>query len=162
MISRTMNELIRRHEGVRASFYQDSLGYWTIGVGHLVDKRKGLWCDDELATKLQANGYRLSKNVINAYLADDLMVAQTTVKELLDPVLPALNTPRYEVLVSMAFNLGRGGFSSFKAMRAVIIAEDWQGAHDAALDSKWARQLPQRAEEVATVLLTGDATNQPR
>jgi lysozyme len=162
MISPTLLQLIRRHEGVRASLYQDSLGYWTLGVGHLVDKRKGLWCDDELAKKLQANGYRLSENVINAYLEDDLSCAQMTVEARLAPILERLNTARYEALVSMAFNLGRRGFSSFEIMLAAILKEDWQGAHDAALDSKWARQLPQRAQEIATVLLCGDATNHPR
>ena len=37
----SIRDLLRLHEGVRRSAYQDSLGYWTIGVGHLIDARKG-------------------------------------------------------------------------------------------------------------------------
>ena len=31
--------LLSLHEGRVEHAYQDSLGYWTIGVGHLIDKR---------------------------------------------------------------------------------------------------------------------------
>ena len=106
--------LLRRHEGVRARLYQDSLGYWTIGVGHVVDRRKGGWCDDGLAQRLNAHGFCLSERVINAYLADDLAEAEQTIWDLLSPPAGLINQPGYEALVSMAFNLGRGGFAGFK------------------------------------------------
>jgi len=37
----TLADQLRAEEGERASAYQDSLGYWTIGVGRLIDARKG-------------------------------------------------------------------------------------------------------------------------
>lgn len=32
---------LMRDEGNIRHAYQDSLGYWTIGVGHLIDRRRG-------------------------------------------------------------------------------------------------------------------------
>lgn len=149
--------LLRRHEGVRARLYQDSLGYWTIGVGHVVDRRKGGWCDDGLAQRLNAHGFCLSERVINAYLADDLAEAEQTIWDLLSPPAGLINQPRYEALVSMAFNLGRGGFAGFKKARAALEAGDWQRAHDELLDSRWAKQVPNRARDIASTILTGQA-----
>ena len=31
---------LRRDEGTKATAYQDHLGFWTIGVGRLIDSRK--------------------------------------------------------------------------------------------------------------------------
>ena len=98
MASFQLIEMVRRHEGVRAHLYRDSLGFWTVGVGHMVDVRKGGWCDDDIAARLNKNGFSLSPQVIDAYLRE---------------------------------------------------------AHDQLLDSKWARQLPQRAKEIAEIILHG-------
>ena len=34
-------EWLKKEEGVIPHAYQDHLGFWTIGVGRLIDKRKG-------------------------------------------------------------------------------------------------------------------------
>ena len=130
MASFQLIEMVRRHEGVRAYLYRDSLGFWTVGVGHMVDVRKGGWCDDDIAARLNKNGFSLSPQVIDAYL-------------------------RYASLVSMAFTLGASGFASFTKARAAINRGQWREAHDQLLDSKWARQLPQRAKEIAEIILHG-------
>ena len=57
----------------------------------------------------------------------------------------------------MAFNLGRGGFAGFKKARAALEAGDWQRAHDELLDSRWAKQVPNRARDIASTILTGQA-----
>ena len=141
--------------GVRARLYQDSFGYWTIGVVHVVDRRKGGWCDDGLTQRLNAHGFCVSKRVMNAYLADNLEEAEQTIWDLLSPPAGLINQPRYEALVSMAFNLGRYGFAGFKKARAALEAGDWQRAHDELLDSRWAKQVPNRAREIAATILTG-------
>jgi lysozyme len=63
---------------------------------------------------------------------------------------------RKAALISMRFNLGPMGFRLFRKMIAAINYDDWQGAHDAALDSLWAKkQVGARAHEIAQMLLTG-------
>jgi len=43
----------------------------------------------------------------------------------------------------------------FKKALAAIRSGDWQEAHDQMLDSRWARQVPRRAEDLAKVMLRG-------
>lgn len=37
----SIEDLLIFEEGEKLSAYQDTLGYWTIGVGHLIDPRRG-------------------------------------------------------------------------------------------------------------------------
>ena len=59
---------------------------------------------------------------------------------------------RYNALVSMAFNLGRGGLQRFSKMSAAIACNDWEMAASEALNSVWAKQVPARAQEIARAL----------
>ena len=155
MASFKLMEMVRRNEGVRDQLYQDCLGFWTIGVGHLVDVRKGGWCDDDTAARLSENGFRLSPAVIDAYLRDDLVAAERDVETLMAASQETLNDARYAALVSMAFNLGHHGFASFTKARAAIRAGRWREAHDHLLDSKWAHQVPNRVKEIAEIIRHG-------
>ena len=92
---------------------------------------------------------------MNAYLADDLAEAKQTIWDFLSPPAGLINQPRYEALVSMACNLGRGCFAGFKKARAALEACDWQRAHVELLDSRWAKKVPNRAREIAATILTG-------
>ena len=128
--------LIRRHEGFRASAYQDTRGYLTIGYGRLIDARRG-------------GG--ISRAEAEFLLAGDIKRAEATVRALFrgaDDFTPA----RYSALVSMAFNLGRGGLRRFSNMSAAIACNDWEMAAEEALNSVWARQVPARAQEIAPAL----------
>lgn len=71
----------------------------------------------------------------------------------------ALDYVRRDALTNMAFELGAGGLAGFVHMGEALRAGDWQAAHDAALDSAWARELARfgsrRARRIAAQLLTG-------
>lgn len=155
MTSSALMDMLRRHEGVRPRLYQDSLGFWNMGIGHLVDRRKGGWCDDALAAQLNANGFALSPEVMEAYLRQDLAAAESDVQALMQGAIDRLNAARYAALVSMAFNLGQHGFASFTKARHAIRQGRWQDAYDELLDSKWARQVPHRAREIVDIILHG-------
>ena len=43
---------LRREEGSRPHAYQDHLGFWTIGVGRLIDVRKGGGLSPERAMRM--------------------------------------------------------------------------------------------------------------
>ena len=58
---------IRKEEGWSGTAYQDSLGFWTIGYGFLVDSRKGdklpmsvadAWLDYKLQEKIDKESIR--------------------------------------------------------------------------------------------------------
>jgi lysozyme len=127
-----------RHEGVKRSAYQDHLGYWTIGVGRLIDERKG-------------GG--LSMAEIEYLLDNDI----NRVVYGLETSLPGslwftLSGKQKQALANMAFQLGVGGLLKFKKMLAALERGDLEEAEREALNSRWAEQTPNRAREVAAML----------
>lgn len=81
----------------------------------------------------------------------------------LDKLLPGwrnkyqtgLNKVRREILLNMAFNMGLPTLAKFKKMWAAIKLQDWEEAAKQMLDSKWAKQVGYRANELADAMRTG-------
>lgn len=136
---------LRRDEGVVRHAYQDSLGWWTIGVGRLIDPRKG-------------GG--LSDAEIDLLLANDV----ARVEAELDRRLPwwrTLDPARRRVLVNMAFNLGVGGLLGFRNTLRAVREGRWEDAAEGMLQSKWARQVGARATRLAAVMRGGAGERVP-
>lgn len=86
------------------------------------------------------------------------MILKTRVKRLHNQLLPSmknLSPARQEVLVNMSFNLGVEGLFKFRRMWAAIRAHNFDLAADEMLDSKWARQVGSRAEELSEKMRKG-------
>jgi len=125
-------EDLKRHEGLRLHAYQDHLGYWTIGYGRLIDERKSGGISKAEAEHLLANDIdRVARRLQH----------ETGFRNAPSPVKRAL--------VNMAFQLGVTGLLGFKRMWAALEQRDYERAAEEALDSRWAEQTPNRAEEVA-------------
>jgi lysozyme len=131
---------LRRDEGVVPFAYQDHLGYWTIGVGRLIDKKKG---------------GRLRDSEIDFMLSNDI---DDFDRQLIDalPWYGRLDGVRQRVLVNMAFNLGVAGLLGFKNTLAMIERGDYAGAAKGMLASKWASQVGDRAKRLATMMERGN------
>ena len=65
---------------------------------------------------------------------------------------PVKMAGRRAVLLSMAYQMGVDGLMKFKNMWAAINRQDWDDAADQMLDSKWARQTPERAGRHARIM----------
>jgi lysozyme len=131
-------ELIR-DEGLRLTAYQDSVGLWTIGVGHLLGEVKRM----AIITREEAF----------ALLEPDIDTALKIAKTLV-PTFDQLAEPRQRVLVNMSFNLGNR-LMGFKVLLARIAAEDWPGASGAMGNSKWATQVGDRAVRLQEMMVSG-------
>lgn len=131
---------LNREEGRIPHAYQDHLGFWTIGVGRLIDKRKGGGLSDDEMDFLLANDIREKVAQIEAW------PAWQAVKD--DPV-------RATALLSMAFQMGAQGLAGFKNSIALIAAKRWKEAAANLMQSKWAKQTPQRAARVTKMIETG-------
>ena len=132
---------IERDEGCVLRAYQDTVGVWTIGVGHTgPDVHKGL-----IWTQAQAD----------AQLAQDI----GGVVHGLDTRLPwwrKLNDGRQDVLVNMGFNLGVDGLLSFHhTLDATEEAAYAQAAADMLLTQPWRRQVGDRAVRLAAQMKSG-------
>jgi len=62
---------------------------------------------------------------------------------------------RQRALINMAFQLGVNGLMKFKKMIRAMEIGHYDRAYTEALDSKWAKQTPNRALEVAKWLRDG-------
>ena len=127
---------LRREEGCVLHAYQDHLGYWTIGVGRLIDRRRGGGIDAAEAD------YLLGRDL-------ERRAAE------LDGRLPWWRGQPEEVrvaLLALAFQLGVGGLLGFSRTLAALQAGERARAAVEALDSAWARQTPARARRVAGML----------
>lgn len=132
---------LRRDEGVVSHAYQDHLGYWTIGVGRLIDKRRG---------------GKLRKSEIDMLLSNDIDEFAAS----LDKHLPwwrTLDGVRQRVILNMAFNLGVNGLLGFKNTLAYVKAGNYEKAASNMLLSKWARQVGNRAKRLSEMMRTGKA-----
>ena len=52
------------------------------------------------------------------------------------------------IIANMMFNLGYPRLSKFKGMKRGIDARDWERAADEMVDSRWHRQVPNRANRL--------------
>lgn len=127
-------------EGKVAHAYQDHLGYWTIGVGRLIDpKRGGQLSDDEIDLLLVNDINKKYKELIKAL-----------------PWVTSLDEVRQSALVNMSFQLGVQGLLKFKNSLALIQTKQYKTAAANLLMSLWAKQTPQRAKRIAAQIETGN------
>lgn len=133
---------LRRDEGVRYVPYLDSVGVKTVGVGHNLE-----------AHPLDLV-YPLTDEQVDQILADDLV----RVFSGLDRKIGwwrNLSRARMRVLVNMAFNLGVDGLLEFKRMILAVDRGHYDQAAREMLNSKWARQVFNRAIRLAEMMAKG-------
>lgn len=139
-----IRQLLIEEEGVVSHAYQDHLGYWTIGVGHLIDARKG--------------GI-LPHTIVESLLDYDIAAVWQEAKTI--PGFDRLNEVQQSVVASMVFQLGfepfdGDGVKDFTNFLAAIAAGDVKAAAAHGLDSKWAREdTPERAKRQMQMLASG-------
>ena len=54
-----------------------------------------------------------------------------------------------DVIIEMCYQLGVTGFSKFKKTIAYLQNKQWEDASVEMLDSRWAKQTPERAKELS-------------
>jgi lysozyme len=134
-----LEEQLRRDEGEKLSAYQDHLGFWTIGIGRLIDSRRGGGISTDESTML---------------LRNDIARIRVELLQRL-PWFVYLDPVRQGVLMNMAFQMGINGAMAFQQMLAKVQGGDYAAAADQMLQSKWATQTPERANRLAKQMRDG-------
>ena len=129
-------DLLKAHEGLELKPYRCTSGKLTIGYGRNLE--------DKGITKEEAT-YMLIQDVTETY---DLLCARYG-------WFSELNRTRQAVCIDMAYNLGMGGFHSFKQTRRHIANHDFDLAANEMLKSKWAEQVGDRAIELSKLMKEG-------
>ena len=130
-----LKERIKKHEGLRFTPYEDSLGILTVGYGR--NLRDVPFSQEEVDFMFERDFERAEKAAA------------------LLPVYRELNAVRQGVLIEMIFQMGLYGVSKFKKFLAAALVGDWHEAKKQMLDSQWAKQTPERAEELAEIFHNG-------
>ena len=144
-------EQLKRHEGYRAHAYRCTAGKRTIGYGYNLTANPLKLSSLELQhAQLVGMGEYEAERLLK------LMIAKVTdqLEEAL-PVINRLNTVRQDVLINMTYNMGLVGLLKFKKMLLALEKKDYQKASIEMLDSKWKDDVGNRAQELATQMMTG-------
>jgi lysozyme len=135
-----LTKQLTRDEGRKPAAYQDHLGFWTIGVGRLIDARKGGGLRDDEINYLLRNDI---EDRINA-LARAL------------PWFHPLDDARKGVLLNMAFQMGTAGLLAFTSTLEAVRLGEYDRASLLMLKSKWATQTPERAKRLSKQMQSGE------
>lgn len=126
-------------EGFRESAYQDSLGYWTIGIGRMIDARAGGKITPAEALFLLSNDIDTAERELDDHFG----------------WWRSLDAVRASVLLEMMFNLGAPKLGEFVNTLAAVKEQRWTDAAHGMLDSLWAHQVGDRAVRLAEMMRTG-------
>ena len=134
-----LREEIAADEGEVHEIYLDHLGLATFGIGHLVR-------DDDPESGLPVGTPVDNDRVVEAFESDIETVLSDCNK--LYPDFNDLPEEAQRVIANMMFNMGRPRLSKFKGMKSGVDARDWDRAADEMVDSRWYRQVTNRADRL--------------
>ena len=126
-------EAVKLSEGFRDKVYKDTLGIDTIGYGFAI---KDLVIDEDIAE----------------------MILRRKLDSLVDRVDKRFNFMSdmpievKDVIYEMCYQLGVTGVSKFKKTLAYLENKEFKMASKEMLDSKWARQTPNRANKLSGIV----------
>ena len=134
-------ESVKKHEGYRNKVYLDTLGKRTVGVGHLCVE--DFWEDDK----------EYEEKFLMDILEADLQNAIKGAKDLMaQHGCMDIDEIAEEIIIEMIFQLGKTGVSKFKNMWKALSGLDYSTAATEMLDSRWAKQTPNRANGMADIM----------
>lgn len=128
-------QLVKLNEGCKLKPYHCTEGKLTIGYGRNLED-KGI-----------------SQYEAEVLLALDLEECIRDLQPL--PFWKELNEARRAVLVDMRHQLGKAGLMGFKKMLEALEWEEYDRAADELMDSRYAKQTPDRAARNSDIMRTG-------
>ena len=126
-------------EGCKYEIYLDHLGLPTFGIGHLVtedDPEHGMDVGTEVSEERVAEVFESDVQVT----LDECQRLYSDFDDLPEEV--------QLIIANMMFNMGRPRLSGFKKFNACVGDRDWEGAAEEMIDSRWYRQVTNRAERL--------------
>ena len=137
-IEKLRDELIAE-EGMKLDVYRCPENYLTIGVGHRIiegDAEHG-----------KPEGFTITERRMKQLFDLDIAIVREDCHRLYEDFAD-LPEEAQRIIANMMFNMGLPTMKKFKGMKRCVDARDFSGAALEMLDSKWARQLPNRSERL--------------
>jgi len=130
-------EQLKRHEGLKLKPYKCTADKLTIGVGR----------------NLEDVG--ISEEEAEMLLQNDIQRATVQIQREF-PWTTELDEVRFAALINFTFNVGIGTVSKFVNAMALLRDGNYDMAADEFLNSRWAKQVGQRAIDVTDQIRTGE------
>ena len=134
-----LREELERDEGCVYNVYLDHLGYPTFGIGHLV-------LDSDPEHGLEVGAIVSEDRVIEVFESDVQSVLSDCNRLYED--FDDLPEEAQRVIANMMFNMGLTRLSKFRGMKRGVDNRDWNEAADEMVDSRWYRQVTNRADRL--------------
>ena len=136
-----LRQEIESDEGNVSEIYLDHLKLPTLGIGHLIKET-----DPEYGLPV---GTPVSVECVNAYFNQDIQGTLEDCEKLYDDFYKLPEEVKL-ILCNMMYNLGYTRLSKFSKLKAAINEGDWEKASLEMKDSKWYKQVPNRAERLVS------------
>jgi lysozyme len=130
-------EQLKRHEGLKLKPYKCTADKLTIGVGR----------------NLEDVG--ISEEEAEMLLQNDIQRATVQIQREF-PWTTELDEVRFAALINFTFNVGIGTVGKFVNAMALLREGSYDMAADEFLNSRWAKQVGQRAMDVTDQIRTGE------
>ena len=134
-----LKETLKVDEGVVYEIYNDHLGYPTFGIGHLVLEGE--------AEHGQPVGTPVSEERVDECFEKDVEYVLNDCRILHEDFD---NYPEEvkQIIANMMFNMGRTRLTKFRKHNAALQEGDWKTAAIEGRDSRWYKQVTNRAERL--------------
>ena len=144
-----LRQEIQSDEGRVNSVYLDHLSLPTIGIGHLIKES-----DPEYGLPV---GTVVDDERVNELFDQDIKVTLSECEQLYGN-FNDLPEEVQKILANMMFNLGRPRLSKFRKLCKAVADRDWQECAVQMEDSRWHKQLTNRANRLISRMKAVDST----
>jgi len=134
-----LKEEIKDDEGYKNEIYLDHLSLKTLGVGHLIKET-----DPEYDLEV---GTHIEDERVNELFEQDINVTIDECRKLYYD-FDKLPEEAQHIIANMMFNMGRPRLSRFHKMKRAVENREWKEASNEMKDSKWYRQVTNRADRL--------------
>jgi len=144
-----LREELKEDEGCKYEIYLDHLGLPTFGIGHLVTE----W-DEEYGKPV---GTPVSEERVNNCFKVDVEGTISECQKLFNN-FDDLPKEVQKICANMMFNMGRPRLSGFKKFIAALENKDWQECAVQMEDSRWHKQVTNRANRLISRMRAVEGT----
>ena len=144
-----LREELKEDEGCKYDIYLDHLGLPTFGIGHLVTE----W-DEEYGKPV---GTPVSEERVNNCFKVDVEGTISECQKLFNN-FDDLPEEVQKICANMMFNMGRPRLSGFKKFIAALENKDWQECAVQMEDSRWHKQVTNRANRLISRMRAVEST----
>ena len=144
-----LRQEIQNDEGRVNSVYLDHLNLPTVGIGHLIKES-----DPEYGLPV---GTVVDDERVNELFDQDIKVTLSECEQLYGN-FNDLPEEVQKILANMMFNLGRPRLSKFRKLCKAVADKDWQECAVQMEDSRWHKQVTNRANRLISRMKAVDST----